>query len=382
MKVYLVGGAVRDRLLDLPVVERDWVVVGATPDEMLTEGFRRVEGDFPVFLHPQTGDEYALARTEVKSGPGYQGFQVECGPDIRLQQDLLRRDLTINALAMDEAGNLIDVCHGEDDLREGLLRHITPAFIEDPVRLLRIARFAAKLGRWGFRVAHGTHRLMKAMAASEDLMSLTSERIWREMGRALAEPQPWRFFELLHGCGALQRLLPDVAAGMGVAAGHGKGESVAVMSALKRAVAVTEDSAVRGAAALFEAARQQRDPGLWMANLRLDKAVRLLLNDLLYFNRQTLDRGRAAPLLKLAMRLKPQQQPERFRRFLQASRGLWPELMTRLAPRLELAGEIVAAGAPAELTGSPLEGQALGQAIQAWRVARLEEALRAMEASN
>ncbi|MCU7906171.1 MAG: rhodanese [Candidatus Thiodiazotropha sp. (ex Epidulcina cf. delphinae)] len=382
MKVYLVGGAVRDRLLDLPVGERDWVVVGATPDEMLAEGYRQVEGDFPVFLHPETGDEYALARTEVKNGPGYQGFRVECGPDIRLEQDLLRRDLTINALAMDEAGNLIDVCHGEDDLREGLLRHITPAFIEDPVRLLRIARFAAKLGRWGFRVAHGTHRLMKAMAASEDLMSLRPERIWREMGKAFTEPQPWRFFEVLHRCGALERLLPEVAAGMGLAAGHGKGEPAKAVTALKRVVAVTDDRVVRCAAALFGAVRQQTDPELWMDSLRIDKAARLLLNDLLHFNRQVLGDDRAEPLLKLVMRLKPQQQPERFRRFLLASCGLWPEPMITLAPHLELTGEIVAAGAPPDLTASGLEGRALGTAIQAWRVARLEEALRAMGASN
>ncbi|MEJ2592815.1 MAG: hypothetical protein P8178_15730 [Candidatus Thiodiazotropha sp.] len=215
MKIYLVGGAVRDRLLDLPVSERDWVVVGATPEQMLEQGFRRADADFPVFLHPQTGEEYALARTEVKTGPGYKGFAVESGPQVTLEQDLLRRDLTINALAMDEAGELIDPCGGRDDLENGLLRHITPAFSEDPVRLLRVARFAAKLGRWGFRVAHGTHGLMQKMAASPDLANLRAERVWRELVRAMGEPQPWRFFEVLHRCGALARLMPPLDRLMG-----------------------------------------------------------------------------------------------------------------------------------------------------------------------
>ncbi|PVV14754.1 MAG: rhodanese, partial [gamma proteobacterium symbiont of Ctena orbiculata] len=161
MKTYLVGGAVRDQLLDLPITERDWVVVGSSPEEMLAAGYRRADSEFPVFLHPETGEEYALARTEVKSGSGYKGFQVEYGPHITLEQDLLRRDLTINAMAISESGDFIDVCGGRDDLDNGKLRHITNAFTEDPVRLLRIARFAAKLGCWGFRVAHETNALMK-----------------------------------------------------------------------------------------------------------------------------------------------------------------------------------------------------------------------------
>ena len=151
MKTYLVGGAVRDQLLGLAVRERDWVVVGAEAEALLALGFRRLNADFPVFLHPETGDEYALARTERKTGPGYRGFEVDAGPQVTLEQDLRRRDLTINALALDEGGELVDPLGGREDLDAGLLRHITPAFVEDPVRLLRIARFAARLGRWGFR---------------------------------------------------------------------------------------------------------------------------------------------------------------------------------------------------------------------------------------
>jgi len=180
MNIYLVGGAVRDQLLGLPVRDRDWVVVGATEAEMLERGFRRADAEFPVFLHPDTGEEYALARRETKTGPGYKGFRIDAGPDVTLEEDLVRRDLTINALARDQAGRLIDPFDGEADLEQGLLRHISPAFVEDPVRLLRVARFAARLGRWGFRVAHGTHRLLQRMAASEDLAALRPERLWQE----------------------------------------------------------------------------------------------------------------------------------------------------------------------------------------------------------
>ncbi|MCB1904166.1 MAG: rhodanese, partial [Gammaproteobacteria bacterium] len=197
MKIYLVGGAVRDRLLGLPVRDRDWVVVGATEAEMLQQGFRRADSDFPVFLHPQSGEEYALARRETKTGPGYRGFSIEAGPEITLEQDLIRRDLTINAIAEDEAGNLIDPFAGQQDLAAGVLRHVSPAFVEDPLRLLRVARFAARLGRWGFRLSHTTHGLMQRMAASEELATLRGERLWQEMKQALAEDQPWRFFQVL-----------------------------------------------------------------------------------------------------------------------------------------------------------------------------------------
>jgi len=161
MKIYLVGGAVRDRLLGLPVEERDWVVTGATEQEMAALGYQQVDADFPVFLHPESGEEYALARREVKTGPGYKGFRIETGPDVTLEEDLARRDLTINAMAEADDGTLIDPYGGRDDLEAGLLRHVTPAFVEDPVRLPRVARFAAKLAGYGFRVAHDTFTLME-----------------------------------------------------------------------------------------------------------------------------------------------------------------------------------------------------------------------------
>ncbi|MCU7858424.1 MAG: rhodanese [Candidatus Thiodiazotropha sp. (ex Lucinoma kastoroae)] len=381
MKVYLVGGAVRDQLLDLPVVERDWVVVGATPEEMLAADFRRADSDFPVFLHPETGEEYALARTEVKTGAGYKGFQVESDPEISLEQDLLRRDLTINAMAMDERGNLIDICGGREDLDNGLLRHITTAFTEDPVRLLRMARFAAKLGRWGFRVAHETHALMKKMAASADLMSLKPERIWREMNRSFSEPQPWRFFEVLHNCGALRRLLPDVAAEMGIA-GHEKSNQAQVMAPLKQVVEASDDPVVRCGVALFAVVLMDSNQEEWMDKLRLDKAGRLLLSDLLDFNQQIDEMYQAECLLRFAIKLKPQQQPKRFQRFLIAANGLWPQALSVLLPVLKMAAEIVEEKVPESLMGSELKGPALGKALFAWRVNRLQEVIRNMGAPN
>ncbi|HSD40912.1 MAG TPA: multifunctional CCA tRNA nucleotidyl transferase/2'3'-cyclic phosphodiesterase/2'nucleotidase/phosphatase [Burkholderiales bacterium] len=209
MKIYQVGGAVRDELLGLPVKDRDYVVVGATPEEMVRLGFRPVGKDFPVFLHPVTQEEHALARTERKTGPGYKGFTIHAAPDVTLEDDLARRDLTINALAKDEQGNVIDPFGGVADLRAGVLRHVSPAFAEDPVRVLRVARFAA---RFGFDVAPETMALMRAMAASGEVDALVPERLWQELAKGLMEPSPRRMFELLAECGALARVLPEWSA--------------------------------------------------------------------------------------------------------------------------------------------------------------------------
>jgi len=210
MDIYLVGGAVRDRLLGLPVQERDWVVVGAGPQELLDLGYRQVGKDFPVFLHPVSKEEYALARTERKTGPGYRGFAFHAGPGVTLEQDLLRRDLTINAMAETAAGDIIDPYGGQEDLAAGRLRHVSPAFAEDPVRILRVARFAARLGKWGFSVAHGTNALMRKMVASGEVNHLVPERVWAELARALACDNPERFFSVLHGCHALAVLFPEI----------------------------------------------------------------------------------------------------------------------------------------------------------------------------
>jgi tRNA nucleotidyltransferase (CCA-adding enzyme) len=211
MQVYLVGGAVRDELLGQPAAERDWVVVGATPEQMQQLGFRPVGRDFPVFLHPDTNEEYALARLERKTAPGYRGFETRSAADVTLEQDLQRRDLTINAMARSEDGTLIDPYGGRADLDAGLLRHVSPAFVEDPVRILRVARFAARFAHRGFRVAPETRTLMRQIVESGETDALVPERVWREMQRALAEPTPEAFFDTLSECGALHVILPELA---------------------------------------------------------------------------------------------------------------------------------------------------------------------------
>ncbi len=210
MQVYLVGGAVRDRLLGRAVTERDWVVVGATPDEMERAGYRAVGREFPVFLHPESNEEYALARLERKTAPGYRGFVTEFSPEVSLEQDLQRRDLTINAMAMTPDGALIDPFGGSDDLKRHILRHVSPAFSEDPVRVLRVARFAARYAGLGFTVAPETLALMQTMVANGEVAALVPERVWREMERALGEPAPEVFFDTLADCGALPLVLPEL----------------------------------------------------------------------------------------------------------------------------------------------------------------------------
>ena len=207
MKIYAVGGAVRDELLGHPVKDRDYVVVGATPEEMVRLGYRPVGRDFPVFLHPQTKEEYALARTERKSGRGYRGFQVYATPDVTLEDDLARRDLTINAMARAEDGSLIDPFGGAADIAAGILRHVGPAFVEDPVRVLRVARFAARLG---FAVADETLALMRTMVDDGEVDHLVAERVWQELSLGLMTAQPQRMLEVLRACGALACILPEV----------------------------------------------------------------------------------------------------------------------------------------------------------------------------
>lgn len=216
MKIYLVGGAVRDKLLGRPVTERDWVVIGASPDVMRAQGFRQVGRDFPVFLHPETGEEYALARTERKKGHGYSGFVVHASPEVTLEEDLARRDLTINAIAQDKDGHITDPFGGQADLARRMLRHVSPAFAEDPLRVLRTARFAARYHCLGFSIAPETLDLMTALSTSGELHHLTAERIWQELARALMEHSPSIFFSVLEECSALAQLFPELAALRGV----------------------------------------------------------------------------------------------------------------------------------------------------------------------
>ncbi|AML56849.1 tRNA nucleotidyltransferase [Serratia rubidaea] len=218
MKIYLVGGAVRDSLLELPVVDRDWVVVGATPEQLLAQGYQQVGKDFPVFLNPQTHEEYALARTERKSGHGYTGFTCYAAPDVTLEEDLLRRDLTINAIAQTTEGELVDPYHGVQDLNARVLRHVSAAFGEDPLRVLRVARFTARFAHLGFTIAPETAALMRQMADSGELAALTAERVWKETEKALQSRSPQVYFQVLRDCHALGVLFPEIDALFGVPA--------------------------------------------------------------------------------------------------------------------------------------------------------------------
>jgi tRNA nucleotidyltransferase (CCA-adding enzyme) len=236
MEVYLVGGAVRDELLGRPVHERDWVVVGATAADMEQQGYRAVGREFPVFLHPTTHEEYALARLERKTGRGYRGFSTQFSPDVTLEQDLQRRDLTINAIARRSDGTLIDPYGGVRDISRRLLRHVSPAFVEDPVRVLRVARFAARFEALGFRVAPETDDLMREMVRNGEVSALVPERVWREMERALGEANPEAFLDVLDCCGALPVLLPELS------------WSDTERGALLRATQLSSDGSVRFAA--------------------------------------------------------------------------------------------------------------------------------------
>ncbi len=271
MEIYLVGGAVRDELLGLPVLERDWVVVGATPDELLARGFRPVGKEFPVFLHPHTHDEYALARTERKTAPGYHGFSFHAAPAVTLEEDLARRDLTINAMARDAQGRLIDPYQGRRDLEQRWLRHVSPAFTEDPVRILRLARFSARYAALGFRIAPETLVLMRAMTAAGEVDHLTPERVWAETARALSESQPGRFIETLRACGALARIFPELDRLFGVPQPPGHhpeiDTGVHTLLALEQAVRLGADPVTRFAVLVHDLGKGATPPAEWPRHL-------------------------------------------------------------------------------------------------------------------
>ncbi|MGO9037487.1 MAG: multifunctional CCA addition/repair protein [Steroidobacteraceae bacterium] len=267
MQVYLVGGAVRDTLLGLPVKERDWVVVGGTREELLRLKYREVGRDFPVFLHPDTHEEYALARRERKVAPGYRGFSVEFGPEVTLDEDLKRRDLTINAMAQSPDGTLIDPYGGRRDLESRNLRHISAAFIEDPVRVLRVARFAARFAPLGFHVADDTMQLMQSMVERNEVDALVAERVWQESEKALGEPAASAFFKVLRECGALVRIYPEIDALFGVpqpAEWHPEIDTgLHTLMVLDQAVRLSDDPKVRFAALLHDVGKGETPPVEW-----------------------------------------------------------------------------------------------------------------------
>ncbi|WPC04684.1 multifunctional CCA addition/repair protein [Pseudomonas benzenivorans] len=341
MQIYKVGGAVRDRLLGRAVEETDWVVVGATAEQLLAQGFRPVGADFPVFLHPGTGEEYALARTERKSGRGYGGFTFYASPDVSLEEDLIRRDLTVNAMAEDDQGRLIDPYGGQRDLAARILRHVSPAFAEDPLRVLRVARFAARYAPDGFSVAAETLELMRQLSESGELAALTPERSWKEISRALLEPRPDVFVQVLRDCGALQALLPEVDALFGVpqpAAYHPEIDTgVHVLGVLRQCAEHRQPLTVRWACLLHDVgkgltpqaqwprhiAHEQRGmPAIQAINQRSKapkdcQELALLVGEFHSHGHRALEL-KATTLLELLQRFDVYRRPQRFEEFIAA----------------------------------------------------------------
>jgi len=309
MQVYMVGGAVRDELLKRPVKERDWVVVGATPQQMEQLGYRAVGRDFPVYLHPQTHEEYALARLERKVGPGYRGFATQFSPEVTLQQDLERRDLTINAMARADNGTLIDPFDGQRDLALRLLRHVSPAFVEDPVRVVRVARFAARYASLGFTVAPETLELMRRMVENGEIRALVPERLWRELERALQEPTPQAALDCLQACGALAVLLPELR------------WDAAARRALQRAVTLSPEAVVRFAALLATSPIEAITS--LCERLRVPSEFRELALLAARLSPRLLHAGRAdgEELLAMLEAADALRRPERFSRLLLAARA-------------------------------------------------------------
>ncbi len=357
-KIYLVGGAIRDELLGLPVHERDWVVVGSTPEALRAAGFPQVDPDFPVFRHPDTGEEYALARRETKVGEGYRGFVVDAGPDVTLEEDLARRDLTINAMARAADGRLIDPFGGEEDLAQGLLRHVTPAFVEDPVRLLRIARFAARFGPFGFRVAHGTHRLLRQMVADGAMTELQPQRIWQELHKALAYAQPWRFFEVVAASGGLAALLPELAGQM--PGGHDAEVPAPAIEALQRITRLSDDPEERLLALLLASGD---DPELAARRLGMPPRLRERLQRLraLWSRVRALDALSGDEVAELLEALGAYRQQGDFDALLRIFEAQ-PEAPARLRDLARVRERALGVDARA-LLARGLEGRALGAAL-------------------
>ncbi len=367
MKIYLVGGAVRDGLLELEVQERDYVVVGATEDDMLSRGFKRMDVDFPVFQHPDTGDEYALARRETKTGPGYKGFSVYAGPDVSLEEDLARRDLTINALAQDEDGQIVDPFDGLKDLQEGFFRHITPAFVEDPVRLLRAARFSAKLGPYGFRLSHKTFKLLKQMAAQDELQSVFPDRFRQEMGKALKLAQPCRFFETLQSCGALQSLLPLLSAQMSADTAHGERVSSESMTVMKRLASATPDPALRFAGLMARVLDGSEDAMHDLQQLSPTAAGREILGYALDWPVERVLQADADELMAFFAAIQLFHHPQRLDSLAVIWRALQPELGEAAWKRASAALRAAAQVKAAQLSKQGFGGPQLGAAIRQQR---------------
>jgi tRNA nucleotidyltransferase (CCA-adding enzyme) len=401
MKVYLVGGAVRDELLGRKAAERDWVVVGATPQQMADAGYRQVGRDFPVFLHPDTNEEYALARTERKTGPGYRGFEVAFSPDVTLEDDLRRRDLTINAMARDADGALIDPYGGRADLEARRLRHVSEAFNEDPVRILRVARFLARYEPLGFSIAPETLARMRAMVAAGEADALVPERIWQETAKALAEPSPAAWMRALRECGALARVLPELDALYGVPQPekwHPEIDTGLHMELVMQAAAdLTPEPRIRFAALLHDLGKGRTPRSRWPRHVGHEEAGARLVESLSARLRVPADyrdlallAARWHGLAHRALELRPRtvlelleacdafRRPERFRELLVAceadhrGRGGFRERPYPQGERLRQAQAQAAAVALGDADRAGLSGEKIGELLRRRRLAALK----------
>ncbi|TCK07142.1 hypothetical protein [Marinobacterium mangrovicola] len=362
MQIYLVGGAVRDRLLGLKVKDHDWVVVGATPEEMIDAGYKPVGKDFPVFLHPKTAEEYALARTERKSGKGYTGFEFFASPDVSLEEDLRRRDLTINAIAQDSDGQLIDPYGGQQDIEARVLRHVSPAFREDPLRVLRVARFAARFADLNFRIADETLALMREISASDELDYLTPERVWQEFERALGTRSPLVFIHSLNAVSACERLLPEFCeldseaaetASTQLAENSGNAEQqFALLTNLATASAESDAALeqIRELSVRLRAPNRFRDLALQLRQFHQDLAT---------FSELAAERK-----LKLVKQLDLLRRPERLELLRPCAAALVQTETGGIAEGIETLLERMSAVEPRQLMSEGFSGKALGEEIE------------------
>ncbi len=411
MQIFKVGGAVRDQLLGRTVKDIDWVVVGATPEQMRAQGFRPVGDDFPVFLHPESAEEYALARTERKSGHGYGGFTFHTSPSVTLEEDLLRRDLTVNAMAQADDGTLYDPYGGQTDLANRVLRHVSPAFAEDPLRVLRVARFAARYAYLGFRVATETMALMRQLSASGELQHLTAERTWQEFARALMEDNPEVFITVLRDCGALKALLPEVDALFGVPQPeehHPEIDTGAhIMSVLQQCARFAQPLNVRWACLLHDLGKGTTDPAQWPRHIghetrglalikKVNKRLKVpndcaqlafLVGEYHTHAHRALEL-RPATLLKLLMTFDIMRRPQRFADFIAASemdsRGRlgFEDREYPQAEYLHQAAAVVRAVDVKPLLEQGLQGAELGQALTQARQQALHDYVEQARQSN
>ncbi len=405
MKTFLVGGAVRDALLRLPVKDRDWVVVGATPEAMLEQGYQQVGRDFPVFLHPRSREEYALARTERKNGNGYTGFVTQFAPDVTLEQDLQRRDLTINAIAQSDDGELFDPYGGQQDLAQRTLRHVSAAFNEDPLRVLRVARFAARFAHLNFRVAEETQALMRMMAESGELAHLTAERVWKETEKALLTRNPQVYFQVLRDCGALRVLFPELDNLYGIPAPakwHPEIDTgVHALMTLTMSAALSEELDVRFATLFHDVGKALTPPEKWPSHhghglagvplvealcqrLRVPNQVRDLALVVTEFHdvvHTIVERQSAESLIALFDRIDAWRKPERVEKMALTSeadargRGGMESIAYPQGDYLRLAFALAQAVPTKDVVAQGFKGAEVREELTRRRVAKLQEAL-------